>query len=202
MSVVVLFFKVSLIYIFFGDFREWEQQLNDMQLLLEHCVFIQDRWCRLEPLLTSPDMLSAAPDEARKFFAIDKSWREVLTAIGLCKQIFSLLFAEHISERLGSCIQQIQTLEKNLHNVLECKRQQYPRFFLLAEDELKELLSFSRDPRRFVTLIESSHEEHGTAFFQIDFLRRYGVYTKAFMIWSLTMKATMLLWLFHQSENV
>lgn len=121
-----------------------------MQLLLEHCVFIQDRWCRLEPLLTSPDMLSAAPDEARKFFAIDKSWREVLTAIGQSKQIFSLIFAENMSERLASCIQQIQMLEKNLRNVMECKRQQYPRFFLLAEDELKELLSFSRDPRKSV----------------------------------------------------
>ena len=53
-------------------FREWEQRLNDLQLLLEQCVFIQGHWCRLEPLLTSPDMLSAAPDEARKFYAIDK----------------------------------------------------------------------------------------------------------------------------------
>lgn len=52
--------------------REWEQQLNDLQVLLEHCVFIQDRWCSLEPLLTSPDVLSIAPEEARKFSAIDK----------------------------------------------------------------------------------------------------------------------------------
>lgn len=54
------------------DAREWEQQLNDLQVLLEHCVFIQDRWCSLEPLLTSPDVLSIAPEEARKFSAIDK----------------------------------------------------------------------------------------------------------------------------------
>ncbi len=52
--------------------REWEQQLNDLQVLLEQCVFIQERWCSLEPLLTSPDVLSIAPEEARKFSAIDK----------------------------------------------------------------------------------------------------------------------------------
>jgi hypothetical protein len=46
--------------------------LNDLQVLLEQCVFIQERWCSLEPLLTSPDVLSIAPEEARKFSAIDK----------------------------------------------------------------------------------------------------------------------------------
>ena len=51
---------------------EWEQQLNDLQVLLENCVFIQERWCSLEPLLTSPDVLSFAPEESRKFSAIDK----------------------------------------------------------------------------------------------------------------------------------
>jgi hypothetical protein len=39
--------------------------LNDLQVLLEQCVFIQERWCSLEPLLTSPE-------EARKFSSIDK----------------------------------------------------------------------------------------------------------------------------------
>ena len=52
--------------------REWEQQLSDLQVLLEQCVFIQERWYSLEPLLTSSDVLSVAPDEARKFSAIDK----------------------------------------------------------------------------------------------------------------------------------
>jgi hypothetical protein len=46
--------------------------LNDLQVLLEQCVFIQERWCSLEPLLTSPDVLSIAPEEARKFSSIDK----------------------------------------------------------------------------------------------------------------------------------
>ena len=51
---------------------EWEQQLNDLQLIMEQCVFIQDHWSQLEPLLTSPDVLSVAPEEARKFSTIDK----------------------------------------------------------------------------------------------------------------------------------
>lgn len=63
-------FKMLLLYL--SLCREWEQQLNDLQVLLEQCVFIQERWCSLEPLLTSPDVLSIAPEEARKFSAIDK----------------------------------------------------------------------------------------------------------------------------------
>ena len=149
------------------DAREWEQQLNNLQVLLEHCVFIQERWCSLEPLLTSPDVLSIAPEEARKFSAIDKNWRDVLGLIGQCRQVFSLLYAERMNERLGICIQQIQQLEKNLHNLMENKRLQYPRFFLLAEDELKRLLSLSRDPHKFATclwrLYEGVHDLDFTA---------------------------------------
>lgn len=53
---------------------------------------------------------------------------------------------------------QIQQLEKNLHNLMENKRLQYPRFFLLAEDELKHLLSLSRDPHKFATCLWRLYE--------------------------------------------
>lgn len=41
---------------------------------------------------------------------------------------------------------------------MENKRQQYPRFFLLAEDELKRLLSLSRDPQKFATCLWRLYE--------------------------------------------
>ena len=41
---------------------------------------------------------------------------------------------------------------------MENKRLQYPRFFLLAEDELKRLLSLSRDPHRFATCLWRLYE--------------------------------------------
>ena len=119
--------------------REWEQQLNDLQVLLEQCVFIQERWCSLEPLLTSPDVLSIAPEEARKFSAIDKvfdnhskyfeitifnlilylkqNWRDVLGLISQCKQVFSLLYAERMNERLSLCIQQVLIKMKNTFEI-------------------------------------------------------------------------------------
>lgn len=78
--------------------------------------------------------------------------------IGQCKQVFSLLYAERMNERLNVCIQQIQQLEKNLQNLMENKRLQYPRFFLLAEDELKRLLSLSRDPHKFATCLWRLYE--------------------------------------------
>lgn len=50
---------------------------------------------------------------------------------------------------------------------MENKRLQYPRFFLLAEDELKRLLSLSRDPHKFATclwrLYEGVHDLQFTA---------------------------------------
>ena len=54
--------------------------------------------------------------------------------------------------------EQIHQLENNLHNLMENKRMQYPRFFLLAEDELKQLFSFSRQPDKFSTCLWRLHE--------------------------------------------
>lgn len=45
-----------------------------------------------------------------------------------------------------------------MHNLMENKRLQYPRFFLLAEDELKQLLSLSRDPHKFATSLWRLYE--------------------------------------------
>ena len=75
----------------------------------------------------------------------------MLLLIGQHKQIFSLVYAERMTERLVVCMQQIEQLEKQLHGLMESKRIQYPRFFLLAEDELRRLLSLSRDPQRLAT---------------------------------------------------
>lgn len=81
-----------------------------------------------------------------------------MNLIGQSKQVFSLLYAERMTERLNVCIQQVQQLEKNLQNLMENKRLQYPRFFLLAEDELKRLLSLSRDPHKLATCLWRLYE--------------------------------------------
>ena len=82
----------------------------------------------------------------------------MLVLISQHKQVFSLVYAERMTERLTVCMQQIEQLEKQLHGLMESKRQQYPRFFLLAEDELRRLLSLSRDPKRLATSLWRLYE--------------------------------------------
>ena len=131
---------------FEDEVEEWEGKLNLIGEVLEVWMAVQRKWMYLESIfIGSDDIRDQLPEDARRFDKIDKSWFEIMTdtsknvnILECCSVKFRLQNLQEIAENLERC-------QKSLSEYLDSKRNAFPRFFFISDDELLSVLGTS-DP--------------------------------------------------------
>jgi len=124
---------------------EWESQLVMLQEVLGEWLTLQRQWMYLEPIFSSDDINRQLPAEGKKFASCNKFWRKTMNtakarpqAIGFAQERLLADFSEY-NETLDR-------VQKNLADYLETKRSGFARFYFLADDDLIQILSQTKEP--------------------------------------------------------
>lgn len=125
---------------FLGVVQRLEKSLMLISEVTEAWLQTQRKWMYLEGIFVGGDIRSQLPDEARKFDDIDKSLRRIMQEahkrpnVRECCEVPGRL-AELVG--LGAGLEKCQ---KSLNDYLDSKRNAFPRFFFISDDELLSIL--------------------------------------------------------------
>ncbi|ALC40164.1 btv [Drosophila busckii] len=121
----------------FSDQAElWESRLNTLDMLLSSLNHSQRRWVYLEPVFGAGTL----QQEQALFKRIDKDFRYVMREIQMDTRVTSLLKINNISTIVNTLETQLARCQQNLMSYITDKRNSFPRFYFLGDDDLLELL--------------------------------------------------------------
>ncbi|XP_025092040.1 dynein heavy chain 10, axonemal-like isoform X1 [Pomacea canaliculata] len=134
---------------FIGPFLQtvhnWEQCLSHIGEVLEVWQQVQVKWMYLESIFIGGDIRSQLPDEAKKFDNIDKVFKKIMTETHKNPNIKQACHAQNRLSDLQNLSSGLEKCQKSLNDYLDAKRNAFPRFFFISDDELLSILGNS-DP--------------------------------------------------------
>ncbi|CAL8251349.1 unnamed protein product [Boreogadus saida] len=128
---------------FLSTVQQWEKHLSLMGEIIEVWMLVQRKWMYLESIFIGGDIRSQLPEEAKKFDHIDKMFKKIMVdtvkdpGIKRCCLVPDRLAdLQGLSDGLERC-------QKSLNDYLDSKRNAFPRFFFISDDELLSILGSS-----------------------------------------------------------
>lgn len=126
----------------------WESFIKQSQDILDVWLKVQASWLYLEPIFRSPDITKQMPVEAKQFEQVNATWRKIMSDASQNPHAEHIMKTSNLLEQLTQSNTTLDVIQKGLNAYLETKRQSFPRFFFLSNDELLEILAETQDPTR------------------------------------------------------
>nr|CAD7428946.1 unnamed protein product [Timema monikensis] len=123
--------------------QKWEKGLSLIGEVLDEWLAVQRKWLYLEGIFVYGDIRSQLPEEARKFDDIDKAFRKIMMETAKKPNVKVCC---HLPGRLADLQglgYGLERCQKSLNDYLDSKRNAFPRFFFISDDELLSILGSS-----------------------------------------------------------
>ena len=128
---------------------DWERKLMTMQDILDLWLKVQSTWMYLAPTFSSDDIMRQMPKEGKLFGEVDVV---LMYTMELCSKnpnsLHSMPQRKNLVENFRTANNKLDEVISGLNAYLETKRAYFPRFFFLANEELLEILSETKDPQK------------------------------------------------------
>ena len=142
--------KASRFYLVFEQrITYWEKALNHLSEVMEMLLAVQRQWMYLESIfMSSEDIRKQLPQEAVLFDQVNATYGEITAAIVGQPNAIDASQKEGVLEELNSMDDKLARIQKSLDAYLETKRQYFPRFYFLSNEDLLEILGQQKDPEQ------------------------------------------------------
>uniref|UniRef100_A0A158R4I4 Cytoplasmic dynein 2 heavy chain 1 n=1 Tax=Syphacia muris TaxID=451379 RepID=A0A158R4I4_9BILA len=123
----------------------WEtrlRQLMNVELYLQKLHEIQRKWVYLEPIFGR----GSVPSETARFRRVDLEFRSILSDVCSDTRLVNFCSRNGLQIRLNQIIDQLGRCHRALNSYLEEKRNIFPRFYFIGDDDLLEILGQSTNP--------------------------------------------------------
>ncbi|KAM9259890.1 dynein axonemal heavy chain 10 [Cariama cristata] len=128
---------------FLSTVHHWEKTLSLIGEVIEIWIVVQRKWMYLESIFVGGDIRSQLPEAAKIFDSVDRMFKKIMdetvkepTIKKSCEAPNRLSDLHHINDVLEKC-------QKSLNDYLDSKRNAFPRFFFISDEELLSILGSS-----------------------------------------------------------
>ncbi|XP_052086994.1 dynein axonemal heavy chain 1-like isoform X4 [Mytilus californianus] len=146
----------------------WENKLKTTQDVLDEWLACQRSWLYLEPIFSSDDIQRQLPVESKRYQTMDRIWRKIMKTARDNPQVISLCPDNRLLDNLRESNKLLEQVQKGLSEYLETKRNAFPRFYFLSDDELLEILSQTKDPKAVQPHLKKCFENIASLKFEDD----------------------------------
>jgi len=129
---------------FLTDLRNWEQSLNQISETIVIWLIVQKKYMYLEGIFVgSDDIRQQLPEAAKKFDRVDTSFKKIMQGTAKQPNVLAACQAEQRADDLRALSSELDKCQKSLSDYLERKRNAFPRFFFISDDEILSILGSS-----------------------------------------------------------
>ena len=122
-----------------------ELSLRTFSDTLDEWLNLQRNWMYLEPIFSSPDIAKQLPADSKSFNDVDKNWKALMKACSENPNALRNGTKPNLLASLTAWNESLDRVQKNLDDYLEKKRNEFPRFFFLSNEELLEILAQTKN---------------------------------------------------------
>jgi dynein heavy chain len=126
---------------------KWERALSLILEVVETVLNVQRQWMYLENIFLGEDIRKQLPMESNKFDQVNDKWKVIMTGFHKDPNAKRATHTENLLQTLNNMNTVLEQIQKSLNMYLETKRQIFPRFYFVSDDDLLEMLGQSRNPQ-------------------------------------------------------
>ncbi|XP_027024931.2 dynein axonemal heavy chain 10 isoform X2 [Tachysurus fulvidraco] len=128
---------------FLSTIQQWEKNLSLIGEVIEVWMLVQRKWMYLESIFIGGDIRAQLPEEAKKFDNIDRMFKKIMSETVKDPVIKKCCLVPNRLSDLQDLSDGLERCQKSLNDYLDSKRNAFPRFFFISDDELLSILGSS-----------------------------------------------------------
>lgn len=134
---------------FIREVEYWEKTLSYIMETLEAALNVQKIWIYLEVIFYGEDIRKQLPKEADNFNRITDDWKTITSYMSYAKKVLKATHfrpAPYLLNKLNQMSAKLDNIQRELEKYLETKRNIFPRFYFISNDDMLEILGNSKKP--------------------------------------------------------